>query len=110
MHLKNLNDRALTYCNKEFAYGGKCDNNSAWAMNASDFRKINGSELSSVSCIDIISERRTADYPYRRFGCAAWSYVCAGDDSAGDLQKCARPESLPGKMECKKSLRQAQTA
>lgn len=56
MHLKNLNDRALTYCNKEFAYGGRCDNNSAWAMGANDFRKITGNELSSVSCINKYSD------------------------------------------------------
>ena len=50
MHLANLNNEALKYCNSDYAYGGVCDSSSTWAMNASDFQKITGSVLSSSGC------------------------------------------------------------
>lgn len=50
LHLKNLNARALTYCNKDYAYGGLCNESTARAMNATDFQKIMGRTLSSSSC------------------------------------------------------------
>lgn len=53
IHLKNLADKALTYCNKSYAYGGICDSNSAWAMDATDFKNITGSTLSSSSCYGV---------------------------------------------------------
>ena len=46
-HLANLNAKALTYCNSTYAYGRKCDGNSAWNMGESDFQEITGNTLSS---------------------------------------------------------------
>lgn len=50
IHLQNLDDKALTYCNKSYAYGGSCDSSTAWAMDATDFKYITGNILSSSSC------------------------------------------------------------
>ncbi|MGN1028624.1 MAG: hypothetical protein ACI4P7_00870 [Bacilli bacterium] len=50
MHLANLDNKALTYCNTNYAYGGICNSSSAWAMDADDFQIITGSVLSSSSC------------------------------------------------------------
>ena len=50
LHLANLDSKALTYCNPRYAFGGACDSNSAWAMDAIDFEAITGSALSSSSC------------------------------------------------------------
>ena len=47
-HLANLNAKALTYCNGAYAYGGKCDNNSAWNMGDADFQTITGDTLSTA--------------------------------------------------------------
>ena len=46
-HLENLNAKALTYCNSTYAYGRKCDSNSAWNMGDADFKEITGNTLSS---------------------------------------------------------------
>ena len=48
-HLANLNKKALTYCNSTYAYGGKCDSNSAWNMANADFQAITGDTLSTAS-------------------------------------------------------------
>ena len=47
-HLANLNKKALTYCNSTYAYGGKCDSNSAWNMADADFQTITGDTLSTA--------------------------------------------------------------
>ena len=47
-HIANLNTKALTYCNSSYAYGGKCDSNSAWNMADADFRVITGDSLSTA--------------------------------------------------------------
>ena len=47
-HLANLNAKALTYCNSTYAYGGKCDSNSAWNMADADFQIITGDSLSTA--------------------------------------------------------------
>mgnify|MGYP004681839835 CR=1 FL=1 len=44
-HLANLNAEALTYCNSTYAYGGKCDSNSAWNIGDADFQTITGDTL-----------------------------------------------------------------
>ena len=49
---------ALKYCNSAYAKGGKCDNTTSWAMDATDFQKITGSTLSSSSCFNSFSNRR----------------------------------------------------
>ncbi len=46
-HLANLNAKALTYCSSAFAYGRKCDSNSAWNMGDADFKEITGDSLSA---------------------------------------------------------------
>ena len=46
-HLENLNTKALTYCSSAFAYGRKCDSNSAWNMGDADFKEITGDSLSA---------------------------------------------------------------
>ncbi len=46
-HLANLNTKALTYCSSAFAYGRKCDSNSAWNMGDADFKEITGDSLSA---------------------------------------------------------------
>ena len=50
LHLANLNQASLKYCNPEFAYGGTCNSNSAWAMNEIDFQNITGTELGAKDC------------------------------------------------------------
>ena len=50
MHLANLDSKALTYCNPDYAYGGICNSSSAWAMDTLDFQIITGSVLSFSSC------------------------------------------------------------
>ncbi len=47
-HMANLNAKALTYCNSTYAYGGKCDSNSAWNMADADFQAITGDTLSTA--------------------------------------------------------------
>ena len=53
LHLANLDSKALTYCNPNYAYGGVCNSNSAWAMDAIDFEAITGSTLSMDSCYNV---------------------------------------------------------
>ena len=48
-HLANLNSKALTYCNSIYAYGGVCNNTSAWNIKDEDFQKITGDTLSTAS-------------------------------------------------------------
>ena len=57
LHLAHLNQVALKYCNKDYAYGGVCNSNSAWAMNADDFQNITGKALSSSSCYNEYSDK-----------------------------------------------------
>ena len=57
VHLARLNSAALKYCNQDFAYGGVCDENTAWAMKADDFQNIVGKALSSSSCYNKYSDR-----------------------------------------------------
>ena len=45
--LAKLNEVSLKYCNPEFAYEGICNNDSAWAMNATAFQNITGNTLDS---------------------------------------------------------------
>ena len=47
-HIANLNTKALIYCNSTYAYGGKCDSNSAWNMADADFQAITGDTLSTA--------------------------------------------------------------
>lgn len=44
-HFANLNQAAQKYCNKDFAYEGVCNSNSAWNMNANDFKEITQKEI-----------------------------------------------------------------
>ena len=46
-HIANLNSKALAYCNSTYAYGGKCDSNSAWNIADGDFQTITGDTLST---------------------------------------------------------------
>ncbi|MDY4996506.1 MAG: hypothetical protein SO108_02195 [Bacilli bacterium] len=48
-HIANLNAKALAYCNSTYAYGGKCDSNSAWNMTEADFKAITGATLSTAN-------------------------------------------------------------
>lgn len=57
LHLKALNQAALKYCNKDYAYNGVCDTSSAWAMTSSDFQNIVGTSLSSSSCYSKSSDK-----------------------------------------------------
>lgn len=47
-HLTNLNSKALTYCNSTYAYGGICNNSSAWNMSDGDFQKITEDTLGTA--------------------------------------------------------------
>lgn len=46
-HLSNLNSVALKYCNKDYVYGGVCDENSAWAMGDEDYYNMVGRTLAT---------------------------------------------------------------
>ena len=52
-HIQNLNQVALKYCNSQFAYGGVCDNQSAWNINDNDFRYMIGNKSTIVSCLEL---------------------------------------------------------
>lgn len=58
LHVQNLNNLALKYCNPNYAYGGICNTSSAWNINASDFKKITGSELNANSCYSSIRDTK----------------------------------------------------
>lgn len=60
-HFNNLNNIALTYCNTTYAKGGVCNSTTAWAMNATDFKNITSSDLSSTSCFQVSSTACGAD-------------------------------------------------
>lgn len=57
LHLSNLNTIALKYCNSEYAYGGVCDKNTSWAMNAKDFENILNKKLASNSCYTKVGDK-----------------------------------------------------
>lgn len=48
LHLANLNNKALTYCNNVYAYEGICNSNSAWNINDDDFQHITGNNLTEA--------------------------------------------------------------
>ena len=47
VHIDNLNNKALTYCNPKYARGGVCDNTTSWALNGNDFYNITGTVLAN---------------------------------------------------------------
>lgn len=47
-----LNEKALTYCNKDYAFNNSCDSNSVWAMNEIDFQNTIGNKRTFDSCRD----------------------------------------------------------
>ena len=47
LHIANLNNEALKYCNSNYAYGGVCNSSSAWSIKDDDFNQITGSTLSN---------------------------------------------------------------
>lgn len=49
LHMANLDNKALTYCNKDYAYGGVCSSNTAYNFNESNYQRITGSTISSCS-------------------------------------------------------------
>ena len=51
LHVDNLNQTSLKYCNTTYAYNGVCDENSAWGMNMTDYKNM---------------LNKTADYCYMR--------------------------------------------
>ena len=53
LHLANLNNQALKYCNTEYAYGGICNSTTAWSINPKDFENITGSNF--IDCNGIQS-------------------------------------------------------
>ncbi len=48
-YINALDARALKYCNPDYAYGGVCNSDSAWAIDNNDFEQITGSPLYSNS-------------------------------------------------------------
>lgn len=46
-HIANLNNKSLNYCNSKYSYNGVCNNTTTWSINANDYYKIIGAELSS---------------------------------------------------------------
>ena len=53
LHLANLNNQALKYCNTEYAYGGICNSTTAWSINPQDFKNITGKNF--IDCNNIQS-------------------------------------------------------
>ncbi|MBR3161843.1 MAG: hypothetical protein IKF19_03845 [Bacilli bacterium] len=49
-HTSLLNKKALTYCNRKYAYKNACNNHSGWAMDVIDFKNITNEVLSSDKC------------------------------------------------------------
>ena len=56
IHLSNLNNISLKYCNPDFVKDGDCANN-VWAVNESDFKKLTGSGKSLLECHDNSTEK-----------------------------------------------------
>ena len=59
-HLENLKNEALKYCNKLYAYGGVCNDNSTWGIKEEDFKKI--TNASSLSSCHGVSESSSCGY------------------------------------------------
>ena len=49
LHLANVKNTALKYCNSVYAYGNVCDNSSTWAFNDSDFQEITSSSFETCA-------------------------------------------------------------
>ena len=49
-HYINMDEIALKYCNSRYSKDNICDNTTAWAMNAADFKKIMNINLDANSC------------------------------------------------------------
>ena len=45
LHVANLNNTALNYCNATYAYNNQCSSATTWNLNANDFEQITGSKL-----------------------------------------------------------------
>ncbi|MBQ8681785.1 MAG: hypothetical protein IJ509_02620 [Bacilli bacterium] len=54
-HIDALNAKAITYCNKDYAKDGICDNKTAWNIKNDDFIKITSSALES--CYNISDDK-----------------------------------------------------
>ena len=49
LHIANLNNEALKYCNSNYAYRGVCNSSSAWSIKDDDFNQITGSTFSNCN-------------------------------------------------------------
>ncbi len=55
LYINELNSRALAYCNKEYVYGGTCDNSSVRSINESDITKY--LDMDIFDCLNNSSNR-----------------------------------------------------
>lgn len=56
-HLETLNKKAVGYCNKDYAYGGKCDGESVWALSFADIVKMLKQDLVVDDCYNASSNK-----------------------------------------------------
>ena len=49
VHIDNLDDRALKYCNKNYVDGGVCNYDTAWSFETDDFKNITGYYINSCA-------------------------------------------------------------
>ena len=56
-----VDELSLKYCNETFAASGICSTDTVWAFDATDFKNITGSTLSSISC-SLVSESTECGY------------------------------------------------
>ena len=60
-HIENLDNAALKYCNAKYAANGICNEDTAWEIDANDFKEITGSTLNDTSCV-LQSSSETCGY------------------------------------------------
>ena len=82
VHLNNMDEVALKYCNKELARGGLCNASNSWAMDATDFEKITGSILNASSCYGTYSNK-TCGYTNDLIDNGGYYWLAAADITSG---------------------------
>ncbi len=55
--IDDISNLALKYCNKNYIFGGICNNSVIWNMNSMDFRMITKSSITDVLCINKPGDR-----------------------------------------------------
>ena len=82
--IKILDKLALKYCNKAFAYGGKCNDKSTWNINKDDYKSILSSKLDS--CIGKKSDKSCGYGNSLIFNGGVYNYSYLNDEKVGQAK------------------------